>query len=218
MAWAEAGTHVRRHRPEAGAPPALSHPCLISHGAAGGQGQLCADLRAAGRGAGPRVPAGRYRQYRMALQLAGALACPALACQRFSYLPPSHTKHPQKLIPVTPTPTHPTHQVTDPTVMKSLIFQKGWVTPSTKKKREAEAANATLQARAGAGRGRCCGWVGGWGQPECAGTHGCSHARLCWRRTPRRLQARTSSPRPCASPAPQIPPPLPLLPTTSPPR
>ena len=36
--------------------------------------------------------------------------------------------------------------------MKSFIFQKGWVTPATKKKREAEAANATLQARRRAAR------------------------------------------------------------------
>ena len=42
---------------------------------------------------------------------------------------------------------HTPLQVTDPAVLKSLIFQKGWVTPSTKKKREAEAANATLQVR-----------------------------------------------------------------------
>lgn len=39
--------------------------------------------------------------------------------------------------------------MTDPSVLKSLIFQKGWVTPAAKKKREAEAANATLQARWG---------------------------------------------------------------------
>ncbi|KAL4457302.1 hypothetical protein ABPG75_012167 [Micractinium tetrahymenae] len=42
-------------------------------------------------------------------------------------------------------------QVTDPAVMKSLIFQKGWVTPATKKKREAEAANATLQVTGAVG-------------------------------------------------------------------
>ncbi|PRW57884.1 AP-2 complex subunit mu [Chlorella sorokiniana] len=42
-------------------------------------------------------------------------------------------------------------QITDPTVMKSFIFQKGWVTPSTKKKREAEAANATLQVTGAVG-------------------------------------------------------------------
>ncbi|KAL4421936.1 hypothetical protein ABPG77_007878 [Micractinium sp. CCAP 211/92] len=42
-------------------------------------------------------------------------------------------------------------QVTDPAVMKSFIFQKGWVTPATKKKREAEAANATLQVTGAVG-------------------------------------------------------------------
>lgn len=42
-------------------------------------------------------------------------------------------------------------QVTDPTVMKSFIFQKGWVTAATKKKREAEAANATLQVTGAVG-------------------------------------------------------------------
>lgn len=45
-------------------------------------------------------------------------------------------------------------QVTDPATMKSFIFQKGWVTASTKKKREAAAANATLQVG------------GGWGMPH----------------------------------------------------
>eukprot|EP00887_Chlorella_sp_A99_P007974 scaffold12.g7974.t1 len=45
-------------------------------------------------------------------------------------------------------------QITDPVVMKSFIFQKGFVTEATKRRREAEAANATLQARAAAaGRG-----------------------------------------------------------------
>lgn len=42
-------------------------------------------------------------------------------------------------------------QVTDPTVMKSFIFQKGWVTQATKKKREVEAANATLQVTGAVG-------------------------------------------------------------------
>ena len=36
-------------------------------------------------------------------------------------------------------------QMSDPAVLKSLIFQKGFVTEARKKKREAEAANATLQ-------------------------------------------------------------------------
>ena len=40
-------------------------------------------------------------------------------------------------------------------MLKSFIFQKGWVTPATKKKREAESANATLQVR------RCCRAAGG---------------------------------------------------------
>ncbi|PSC73641.1 AP-2 complex subunit mu [Micractinium conductrix] len=42
-------------------------------------------------------------------------------------------------------------QVTDPAVLKSFIFQKGWVTPATKKKREAESANATLQVTGAVG-------------------------------------------------------------------
>ena len=52
-------------------------------------------------------------------------------------------------------------QLSDPAVLKSLIFQKGFVTEARKKRREAEAANATLQVR----RAGCTAdWAGlpGW--------------------------------------------------------
>lgn len=42
-------------------------------------------------------------------------------------------------------------QITDPVVMKSFIFQKGFVTEATKRRREAEAANATLQVTGAVG-------------------------------------------------------------------
>lgn len=76
-------------------------------------------------------------------------------------------------------------QVTDPAVLKSLIFQKGWVTPSTKKKREAEAANATLQVR---GRGSVECSAAGSGGPEgwreaAARERACGNPCGCWRRS-----------------------------------
>jgi AP-2 complex subunit mu-1 len=48
-------------------------------------------------------------------------------------------------------------QVTDPSVMKGFIFQKGYASEATKKKREIEAQNATLQVcfcACGVGRGQ----------------------------------------------------------------
>jgi hypothetical protein len=62
-------------------------------------------------------------------------------CSTFTFFPPFQNLYCLYCIAAVP-------QVTDPAVMKSFIFQKGWVTPATKKKREAEAANATLQVRA----------------------------------------------------------------------
>lgn len=42
-------------------------------------------------------------------------------------------------------------QLTDPTVAKSFIFQKGWATEATKRKRAAEAQSATLQVTGAVG-------------------------------------------------------------------